>query len=274
MTHLLEKLFSVSMMSYFTPQNRATLGSVPPEQLKGTEESQPVREKLHHLHSALLPHIHNASLALHLYRARPRSDVSFKPTVSVHEAQAASLIYYRGETQATVIERLMGRELAGSDLKLEARRHPAIEIRLTPTHYTVELVLSPDAWWDQRNLLGKLTVKRHRDTFFEHLRKLDGQTCLGFWGGIQLSDMHLKVEKITRVEILADWMDTFAVGKDWFRLGRWYEPDDPALAEARIVDETMRQVRALYPLYEHLLWSSDNNFHSFYHKYHHPTHII
>ena len=168
----------------------------------------------------------------------------------------------------------MGREAAGTSIELEARRHPVIELRLTPQYYSVELVLSPDAWWDQRNLLGKLSVERHRNTFYKLLQKLDDQARLGFWGGIHLSEMHLTVEKLTHVQMLAEWMETFAVGKDWFRAGIWYEIGHTALSEEQIAEETLRQVRALYPLYEQILWSSDNNFHRFYHKYHHPTHII
>jgi hypothetical protein len=46
----------------------------------------------------------------------------------------------------------------------------------------------------------------------------------------------------------------------------WYTPGDPALDASRIVPEIAQRIGALYSLYNFLLWTSNNDFHSFYQK--------
>ena len=128
----------------------------------------------------------------------------------------------------------------------------------------VELLMAPDAWWDQQNLLGKLSVIRHKQDFYASLKNFGGNYRLGFWKGVHLSEMHLKAAHFQHIRIIDEWMSTFQANADWFRLGIWYDFDSEFLEEDHIVDELMKQIRLLYSLYMDIRWSSDNNFREFY----------
>ena len=139
-------------------------------------------------------------------------------------------------------------------------------MRLTPEHFVIELVLSPKAWWDQQNFIGKLELPQHRTTFRNLLRGLDRDYRLGFWGGTHLSDMHLTVNHLLYGRVLDEWMNTFSDRQDWLRIGKWYSHQDPELDDAVIQNETFNALKALHPLYNFILWTSNNNFHDFYQK--------
>src|SRR5690606_9285567 len=174
--------------------------------------------------------------------------------------------YFRCYEQARLVEGLMGFEQAGGDHEAQPSRHPVIEVRLTPEHFVVELVLSPAAWWDQQNFIGKIDLQRHRDGLRRLLYRLDGDYRFGYWSGAHLSDMHLTTWQLLHGRVLEEWIDTFADGQDWLRLGVWYEPESPALSADYIAHETATRIGELYNVYDFLLWTSNNNYHDFYHK--------
>jgi hypothetical protein len=78
--------------------------------------------------------------------------------------------------------------------------------------------------------------------------------------------MHLTTWQLTHGRVIEEWMATFADGQDWLRFGVWYEPEHPALSTDNIVNETFDRLNELYSLYDFMLWTSNNNFHSFYEK--------
>lgn len=176
-----------------------------------------------------------------------------------------TLTYMREATEATIVERIMGRDVT-SPAEINHRLHPTIEIRVMPDSLAVELLLAPDAWYDQQNFAGKLSIHQHRLSFSRLLYDLADDFCLGFWSGIYLTDMHLTTDKLPPAKILLEYMDTFAAGRDYMRVGRWYEPDDPALDEENIAAEILHRMRELYSIYDFILWSSNNNFQGFYKK--------
>ncbi len=227
---------------------------------------QDVYDKFVELHGALYRRMRNHDWDLH-----PNWD---KNTMIVGRSAASSsnfvglsMPYLRSREQAQLVERLMGRDSLAIPATADVHRHPVIELRMTPEHLTVELVLSPTAWWDQRNLIGKLSVMRHREAFRHLLQRMDGDYRFGFWDGIHLSDAHLTNRQLLRGSILEEWMSTFSDGQDWLRVGVWYEPDHPALNASTLVGELAQRVGALNDLYQFMLWTSNNNFHSFYKGY-------
>lgn len=207
-----------------------------------------------------------AALNLDLYVAQ-RGGV---PSVNTHSAAAIKagdalvLQYLRQPAQAVVVERLMGREEIANIHTIDPRRHPVIELRLSPRHFAVELVLSPDAWWDQQNLVGKLSVPRHRHRLYQQLQSLTPHYRMGFWQGTHLSEMHLSAYQFQHPPVMDQWQSTFEAGTDWWRLGVWYAIDDVALAEEALLETITTQMGRLYPIYEEMMWTSDNNFRDFY----------
>lgn len=214
------------------------------------------------LHKVLYSQIRNHNLQLF---PRPKNSlITPSSAASPVDNRLLTLVYFRSIDQAMMVEQSMGREGFGDETTVEAYRHPVIEIRLTPDQLAVELIISPDAWWDQQNLVGKLGIDRHRNTFRQVLRQMPDDFYFGFWGGVHLSDMHLTPSQLAYGNVLERWMATFAEGQDWLRFGAWYALDHEALTAEDIQAELFGRIRALVKVYEYVLWTSDNNFHSFY----------
>lgn len=245
--------------AYFSQLDHDTLASLP-AQVAPTQE---VFDKLAELHRTLYRRMrdHNYDLHPHWNKA---GLISSHSGACNGEINGLALPYLRSREQGVLVERLMGRE--GADLSADIYRHPVIELRITPENFAIELIMSPQSWWDQRNLIGKLTVARHRETLRNILQRIDGDYRFGFWDGVHLSDMHLTSRQLLRGTFLDEWMGTFADGQDWMRVGVWYEPLDPALNADNILNEVVTRMVALEKLYTFMLWSSNNNFQSFYRK--------
>ncbi|HVU12275.1 MAG TPA: hypothetical protein VHD90_13410 [Phototrophicaceae bacterium] len=242
---------------YFTQQDHQSLASLP------TPDAQVVYDKFYELHRTLYRRMRDHNYDLHPHWNKAQLVSNHSATCS-NEITGLTLPYLRSQEQGMLVERLMGRD--GVDAKGDIYRHPVIELRITPAHFAIELVMSPLSWWDQRNLIGKLSVARHRETLRGILQRVDGDYRFGFWDGAHLSDMHLTSRQLLRGNILEEWMGTFADGQDWLRIGVWYEPEDPALSADRILNEVVQRMVALQTMYTFMLWTSNNNFQSFYRK--------
>jgi len=248
------------MMSYFRADDLQAFAKQEDE----APHFQALKARFQALHQQVYSQIQLNDLDFHLIV--PADQAIGTKSVSVIENNDPLLCvsYLRPKGQAVTIERLMGREEVTTPHTIEARRHPVIEMRLTASRFTLELILSPDAWWDQQNLVGKLSIARHKQDFYMSLRELGPGYCMGFWCGVHLSEMHLVTRQFQHPRIMDEWMSTFQAGSDWWRIGKWYNFDDEKLAEKTIISEMLQQLRLLHSLYQHLLWTSDNNFREFY----------
>ncbi len=243
--------------AYFTHHDHEALASQP---ARNTAE---VKDKFAELHRTLYRRMRDQNYDLHPHWDKAQQICARSATCS-GEIQGLSVPYLRSREHGLLVERLMGRDSA--DASGDIYRHPVIELRITPEHFSIELIMAPLAWWDQRNLIGKLTVARHRETLRSILQHIDGDYRFGFWDGTHLSDMHLTSRQLQRGTILDEWMGTFADGQDWLRVGAWYEPEDPALNSDNILNEVVHRLVALQKLYTFMLWTSNNNFQTFYRK--------
>lgn len=166
------------------------------------------------------------------------------------------IAYLRPANEAQTVEAMMGRDLPNR--RLDLRRHPAIELRATAEGVALELILPPDAWWDQQNFVGKLAIERHRSAFRRLIGKLDDNFCLGFWGGMQLDPMHLVPKQASNAAVFEPWIATFCHGQDWFRVGVWYDDIGDNLT-----NELFRNAQSLYELYTFISWTGNNDFRAF-----------
>lgn len=252
-------------MTYFSDVDHKALLQLQAVKDSSGEGLQRIHKRMTDLHRRLLPIMRKAGLELHPIPNVP-GNVTQHTTTTPFATDAMSIIYMRSTAEATAAEGIMGRDGLTTSGSIEPHRHPVIELRLTPDHFVVEFVISPDAWCDQRNFVGKMTVEEHRARFCQILNSIGDDYCLGFWSGPHLSDLHLSTSQLPPSQILCEYMDTFAAGRDWLRIGHWYEPGDPALDEDTILDELVNRIRALHNLYTFTLWTSNNNFHPFYAK--------
>jgi hypothetical protein len=230
--------------------------------LRDSSTLNPARNELQALHKAIYEQLRLNNIDLNLIHSETVT-VQEDSVSDVKPRNVLSVVYLRTRGQAVQVERLMGREEVANINSVEARRHPVIELRLSPEHFTVELLLSPDAWWDQQNLMGKLMVQRYKQDFYGILQGFDSRYCMGFWRGTRLSEMHLSAKHFRHPRIMEEWISTFQPSADWFRLGTWYSLDEDTLEE-NAVAEIAKQIRSLYQLYQHILWTSDNNFREFF----------
>lgn len=243
-------------MGYFSKENIQAIAS-------NASDTKQVAEKLSALHTSLFEQIQLKNIDLHILNA-DAGIVRTKTVSHINEDKLLAVQYTRLGANAIHVERLMGREEVTTADKTRIELHPVIELRLSEAGLALEFIISPDAWWDQQNLKGKLSVPRHRHEFYSMLMELQAEYCMGFWTGIHLSDMHLTGKYFQHPRILDEWLGTFHPNADWFRIGVWYDIDDEHLSEDSIVDELFKQVQTLYPLYHYFLWTSDNNFRDFF----------
>jgi hypothetical protein len=257
----------VDLMAIFTQQEHEILHNL--QGITSNAGLQHVYNKLYNLHEGLYSRIRNYDLDLHPHWQKS-AIISYRSAACTRENATLVLPYFRSHEQAQLVERLMGRESEEWSEDAAPYRHPVIELRLTPEHFAVELILSPYAWWDQQNFIGKLELARHRQTFHALLAQLDGDYRFGFWDGAHLSDMHLTAWELRHSTVFEEWMQTFADGQDWLRIGKWYAPEESQPNNDTILLELFDQVKNLNSLYTFLLWTSNNNFHSFYEKRQRP----
>ncbi|MDQ7026980.1 MAG: hypothetical protein Q9P44_15650 [Anaerolineae bacterium] len=252
-------------MAYFSADSVQELSISGIEAITASIEIQTVTKRLQQLHEKLYAQMKLQNLNLHILT--PNVATVIPSSVStVEDGGALCVAYLRQATEAVMVERLMGREEVASVHKVEAHRHPVIEIRLGSDGLAVELILSPDAWWDQQNLAGKLGIARHRQEFYAMLQQLASDYRMGFWRGTHLSEMHLTANQFQHPRIMDEWMSTFEPGADWWRMGVWFDYDDDALSEDEIDTTLLKNIRSLYGFYDHMRWTGDNNYREFYAK--------
>jgi len=221
-----------------------------------------VQERFSALHKKLFEQLQHNNIDLSIIKSN--AVVVHTQTVShFSEDKLLAVQYTRPRAKAVNVEKLMGREEVASANNLILRLHPVIELRLSESGLALELIISPDAWWDQQNVKGKLSISRHRHEFYTMLMELEADYCMGFWQGIHLSDMHLTGKYFQHPRILDEWLGTFHPNADWFRIGIWYDIEGEALADETIVDELLKQTQTIYQLYRYFLWTSENNFREF-----------
>lgn len=224
-----------------------------------------VYEKFSELNRLLHRRIRELSWDLHPHW--DKKQVVARHTASTKGSlQGVSTQFTRSHEQALLVERLMGREANLWSEPLDTDRHPVIELRLTPTHFAIELIVSPDSWLDQQNLIGKMAVQRHRQTLRSIIAGMPKDFCVGFWSGIEVADMHLTTGQLARGMFLDEWLSTFQDGQEYLRFGVWYDPEDSSLSVQNIVTEATRRIGMLYNVYDFLLWTSNNDFRTFYSK--------
>lgn len=205
------------------------------------------------LHNALYSRFRKYNLNLDAYTDRE--------SVSGATRSFGTLVMYaRSSSEAQVIERVMGRDIPAH--RVDHRCHPAIELRLDSAWLVLELVVPPQAWVDQQNLIGKLSIDRQRREFRKLIARLNPAFRLGFWQGGHLDEMHLTAQHLAHPGVFEQWMTTYNDSQDWFRVGMWYPAEK--LNEGDVAVELFNCAQELYSLYTFIAWHSNNDFRSFY----------
>jgi hypothetical protein len=245
--------------SYFSSEDCLSLSA------PSRADVQSVYDKFHELHRSLHRRMRDLNWDLHPHWNRSEIINSYSMAAAA-PFEGLAMPFTRSREQAVLVERLMGRDSFGPLGQVDLHRHPVIEVRLTQQHFAVELVVPGGSWLDQQNLIGKLEVPRHRQALKTLIQGLPGDTVIGFWKGVEIDDIHVTTAQLSRGSLLEQWIGTFQDGHDYLRVGAWYEPQDTALNASSILSEVSRRVGALYNVYNFLLWTSNNDFRTFYGK--------
>lgn len=207
---------------------------------------------LHNLHTSLYSRFLKYNLHLQVH-----TDCDSAAGFSLNNTSV--ITYLRPMTEAQNVECIMGRDLPGKYLDL--RRHPVIELRAAGEGVVLELIMPPDAWCDQQNFVGKMSIERHRSAFRRMLSKLDDCFRLGFWNGTHLDSSALTPAKATHPAIFDTWISTFSYGQDYLRVGVWYSVVTPDMTS-----EMFRHAQALYEIYQFIGWTGNNDFRAFHQR--------
>jgi len=253
-----------AVTAYFTRDDLQCFANPDADPDTRSQTGRQAQEKLRLLQQNIDSQLHSQNISLNVHNLN--SPVRDRSAATRSPGGSFLVQYMRDPVQSTTVERLMGREAVGRGEAVEPCRHPVIELRLYQEGFAIELLLSPDAWWDQQNIAGKLSISRHRKDFYAALRTLDKGYRMGFWRGLRLSDMHIKADLFHVPRVMDEWLSTFEPGVDWFRVGKWYDIDDALMQTGTIVDELLKQIKLLSVVHDQIAWASDNNYRDFFSK--------
>jgi len=248
-------------MTLFTQHEHRLLYDLNESSHQPNPALEAVYRRLFDLQQAVNQSIKKSQLELH--RGKPALDaVEVGSVSSLAPEKALSVGFSRSEELSLTVQRVLGRDVV--DAALKPRLHPVIELRLTPDHFVVELIVAPEARQDQENFAGKISIDQHRRQLYKMLKHYDTNYCIGFWAGTHLDDMHLTTTKLPPPQIFFEYLETFAVNRDYLRIGCWYAPEELDAQNAK--SEIMARIKELYNVYQFALWSSNNNFVEFFRK--------
>lgn len=209
-------------------------------------------ELLNQLQTALTARFHKYSIS---FDVTTTTESSADWTGNTHP----TVMYHRPFEEAQNVEYMLGCELPIHHLNV--RRHPVIELRAHKDGIVMEFLLPPDAWWDQENFIGKLTVSRHRQAFRQIIQKLSEDFRIGFWSGVDLDDLVLTPRQASHLMVFDQWVNTFCCGQNWFRVGVWYDSVEAVTPE--LIAELFEKAQRLNSIYAFISWKGSNDYRAF-----------
>jgi len=215
------------------------------------ESTTTISHQLNHLHGSLYTRFRKFNL--HLQAVTPSKTIT-----SVHPQSIETVSYMRLSPEAQTVERLIG---LSDGRALDMRRHPVIELRLNEDWLALELVMNPEAWYDQRNWLGKLGVRRYRDEFRDLMTGLSPLMRIGSWQGAAPTDKYLTSAQLRIPRVFEAWAGTYSDGRDWMRVGVWYPTNE---VTSGLSDTLFDHAQALYRLHQYIAWTGRNDFYSLF----------
>jgi len=215
------------------------------------ESTVTLTDQLNNFHSALYARFRKFNL--HLQAVSPSKTIT-----SVHPQSIPTISYVRLLNEAQTVERLIG---LSDGRALDMKHHPIIELRLNEDWLALELVLNPEAWYDQRNWLGKLRVRRYRDEFRDLITGLSPHMRVGSWQGAAPTDKYLTSAQLRLPRVFEAWVGTYCDGRDWLRIGAWFPT---AEVTPDLTDVLFDHAQTLYRLHQYIAWTGRNDFYSLF----------
>lgn len=223
-------------------------------------DRQQIRDKFLALHDVLYPEIKRRGWDLHPHWHSPNI-VSSWYIGRTQRIQFMKLRYLRSKDQVRKVEQMMGIPRPLDRSETQYTKHPMLDIHLSSRYLAIELLLTHQGWWDAQNFKRKVEQhEQERRTFVELMEGLGHDYILGGWPDTNEPQL-IRTTKAQTEDALLEWLSKFEPGHNWLRLGVWYDdPEDLRLTRERIADEIITRFAQLYPIYEFILWRSDNDY--------------
>ncbi|MBN2393906.1 MAG: hypothetical protein JXR84_24445 [Anaerolineae bacterium] len=246
---------------FFAQEDHAVFTSSKVTSSRYDKERQQIRDKLLALHDVLYPEMKREGLALYPHW-HPPNIVSTWYIGRIEQIWFMKLRYLRSSTEVQAVEEMMGVPKLLDYSETQYTKHPMMDIRIDSEYLAIELLVTDKAWLDAQNFKRKLEKhKAERQHFIRILQSLGHDYIFGGWPDTSKPEFIETAADLADEGRLLDWLSRFDPGYDWLRLGIWYtECEDFRLTTGRIVEEVLYRFRQLYPVYQFLLWTSDNDF--------------
>lgn len=214
------------------------------------ESTYTLTDSLGQLHQALFTRFRKFNVHLHA--------ITPSQTITSRHSATPTITYLRLPSEAQAVERLIGLK---NERQLEVKHHPVIELRLNADWLALELVLTPEAWYDQRNWLGKMSVPRYREEFHNLLTTLSPHIRVGAWQGDTPTDRYLTSAELRFPRIFEAWAGTYSDGRDWLRFGVWYQT---AQVTPDVAHHLFDHAQAIYRIHQYIAWTGRNDFYGLF----------
>jgi hypothetical protein len=251
---------------FFSLQDHAAFTEDKVTSSRFDKERQRVRDQFLALHDVLYPEIRRQELEIHPHWHKPNI-VSTWYIGRVEQIWFMKLRYLRSRAQVQAVEKMMGIPKPLDYTETQYTKHPMMDIRIDSRYLAIELLVTEWAWWDAQNF--KYKIERHeaeRRKFIQILQSLGHDYIFGGWPDTSKPELITTAADLANADQLLGWLSKFEPGTSWLRLGIWYDvrttPDDFRLRTGRIVGEILHRFEQLYPAYQFLLWSPDNDYQS------------
>ncbi|MBN1874009.1 MAG: hypothetical protein JXA33_07250 [Anaerolineae bacterium] len=246
---------------FFDREDHATFTSSKVINSRYDKERQRIRDKFLALHDILYPEMKREGLDLHPHW-HPPNIVSTWYIGRIEQIWFMKLRYLRSRAEVQVVEEKMGVPKLLDYSETQYTKHPMMDIRIDSEYLAVELLLTDKAWLDAQNFKSKVEKhKTERQHLVRILQDLGHDYIFGRWPDTSKPDLIKTTADLANEERLLDWLSRFDPGYSWLRLGIWYtEYEDSRLTTGRIVEEVLYRFKQLYPVYQFLLWTPNNNF--------------
>jgi hypothetical protein len=246
---------------YFSAEDHAVFGQEKTWSSDFDGERQGIRDKFLALHDVLYPEVKRHGWDLHPHW-HPPNIVSTWFIGRIQDIGFMKLRYLRSKDQVRQVEQMMGIPKPLDRSETQYTKHPMIDVRIDRRYLAVELLLTEQAWWDAQNFRRKLLQHAgERVRFVDLLQGLGNDFIFGGWPDSREPELITTAGDLAQEDSLVAWVASFEPGYDWLRLGIWYgNQGDFRLTTKRIADEVMGRFAQLYPVYEFLLWTPDNDF--------------
>lgn len=246
---------------FFTQEDHATFTENKVTSSRYDKERCKIRDKFLALHDALYPEMRRIGLALYPHWHSPNI-VSTWYVGRIEQIWFMKLRYLRSRSEVQAIEEMMGVPKLLDYSETQYTKHPMIDIRIDSDYLAIELLVTDKAWLDAQNFKKKVEQhKAERQHLIHLLRNLGHDYIFGGWPDTSKPELIKTAADLANEERLLAWVSQFDPGYNWLRLGIWYtDYEDFRLTTGRIVEEVLYRFKQLYPVYQFLLWTPDNNF--------------